>query len=597
MRTNIKHILAVGAAAILLAGCAKDEAPQGGLQSDGKISAITVTTGGFVSAAPTGKSGGRAAEAPTTGVATVTTEDAGIVYTRAAIGATTANVSGLPGTRATDSDYATEFDDGDQIGLTVVKDGAVLHNNLTLTYNGTAWALPSATELWYFENAEYIAYYPYDGDMSAVIEGATDKTGTGIEAAIFEAFRPKTNQSIYADYTASDLMLWSGTKAGTANDPKLDISLEHAMALVIIEPRGAGYTAPAGADWVYYEGAGYSAPSQVAVTIEGVEYTPYAMLDGGNSTDPIANQGDPDGTYRVLVKPATAAAISGAYETMDLQVAWDNAGATAIDLVAGKYLKYNIATPTSVGIRAPQVGDYFYLAEKAADPTAKDRILPSDLMTEATKPATDAERNRMGVVYWLDPADPAKGKVVSLDEGTSLLWDQTDAGNWSGDYPTNANDAFDGLENMMTVQAYISDNSKDWALNFPAFAWVHTTKNGSTATYSAGATGVWYLPSIAELEYIMCAATGNDPETWGYWTGSGAQSYYPTFNPGGSSSLDLSNLNDKLNAAGGTNLSQTWYWSSTEGSDSNAWVVSFGIGPTTNATKYSQARVRAVLAF
>jgi hypothetical protein len=58
---------------------------------------------------------------------------------------------------------------------------------------------------------------------------------------------------------------------------------------------------------------------------------------------------------------------------------------------------------------------------------------------------------------------------------------------------------------------------------------------------------------------------------------------------------------DELNKAfayvSASPLSSAWYWSSTEGSQSNAWLVGFSNGITLNNSKYFSYRVRAVAAF
>ena len=43
--------------------------------------------------------------------------------------------------------------------------------------------------------------------------------------------------------------------------------------------------------------------------------------------------------------------------------------------------------------------------------------------------------------------------------------------------------------------------------------------------------------------------------------------------------------------------SSAWYWSSTEGSQTYAWYVSFSSGYTISYNKYNSNRVRAVAAF
>lgn len=64
--------------------------------------------------------------------------------------------------RAIDNGAATTFENGDKIGVYIVKEGGeIVKKNVTLTYNGSAWD----GTLYYYEGADYIAYYPYDEAM------------------------------------------------------------------------------------------------------------------------------------------------------------------------------------------------------------------------------------------------------------------------------------------------------------------------------------------------------------------------------------------------------------------------------------------------
>ena len=56
-------------------------------------------------------------------------------------------------------------------------------------------------------------------------------------------------------------------------------------------------------------------------------------------------------------------------------------------------------------------------------------------------------------------------------------------------------------------------------------------------------------------------------------------------------------INEALAYVGGAEFSDTWYWSSTENYQGNAWIVNFGTGNTGNLTKYIAYAVRAVAAF
>ena len=56
-------------------------------------------------------------------------------------------------------------------------------------------------------------------------------------------------------------------------------------------------------------------------------------------------------------------------------------------------------------------------------------------------------------------------------------------------------------------------------------------------------------------------------------------------------------INDALEYIGAEPLGSTWYWSSTESSQTGAWFVYFSNGNTNGVNKYPSNRVRAVAAF
>ena len=70
------------------------------------------------------------------------------------------------GSRATtgiDAGRTTVFAEGDEMGMYVISnDGTVICNNEKFVYNGITWE--AANELYYWKNANYIAYYPYNAE-------------------------------------------------------------------------------------------------------------------------------------------------------------------------------------------------------------------------------------------------------------------------------------------------------------------------------------------------------------------------------------------------------------------------------------------------
>ena len=206
----------------------------------------------------------------------------------------------------------------------------------------------------------------------------------------------------------------------------------------------------------------------------------------------------------------------------------------------------------------------------------------------------------IGIVYWLDTAvqgyktatkSGPSGKIVSLDEVSNYLaW---------GPYgiETGATSPTDGLANMEVIKEL--DNTFS---DYPAFAWVDQ-KNGAagTTTYASGIKGIWYLPAVAEVQYLLCAVVGKSYETWGFQGSddSGIYSYLPSFNQE-ANRIDLSSFNAKLTSVGVLPFSADGYRSATEVSASSTWNVYFDRGITDSNYKHnsnSSCRIRCVRAF
>lgn len=156
----------------------------------------------------------------------------------------------------------------------------------------------------------------------------------------------------------------------------------------------------------------------------------------------------------------------------------------------------------------------------------------------------------IGVVYEISNGGK-NGKIVSLDEKNNR---------WGNDGVTTATDGANGLVNMRAIF-----NISPTFASYESFAWVHA-KNNVGETYSNPiAKGVWYLPARNELSVL-----------------------YNVKN----------NINTGLTSIGGTNLSATWYWSSTERAPQHASAVNFSDGNNNIAFhKGYDYVVRAIMAF
>ena len=176
-------------------------------------------------------------------------------------------------------------------------------------------------------------------------------------------------------------------------------------------------------------------------------------------------------------------------------------------------------------------------------------ILYSD---KSCDPSVVASKKPIGVVF-----DRANRLAIALDT-IERTWSDEDF-----DVPTLSNYSsssaaladWQGKNNTRLVLEYCKTNGK----SCPAFEYVNSYKTEGTLA------GDWYLPAAGELNAIY-------------------------------QNKDV--LNTALGTIGGTKLGTDWYWSSSENSNYNAWLLGFSNGNVDDDSKYNDTiYVRPVLAF
>lgn len=249
---------------------------------------------------------------------------------------------GSRATTGTDAGRTTVFADGDEMGMYVISsDGTVICNNEKFVYNGTAWE--AANELYYWKNANYIAYYPYNAEL-------TSQNITSVEAikAEFAKSGDFYTQNTAEAYEKADLMLDAIQKP---TDGELEFNLAHQFSMVEInvpvrrykttEAQGNfEYTAPVSLTWT------------TALKIGDKEVTPYSTGKG---------------SFRFIVPSATDLSL-----TLDGCLIYDEGvpvyfGSStkpqSINLASGLCKVYNVTygeVKNTVVTRDLEVGDYYY---------------------------------------------------------------------------------------------------------------------------------------------------------------------------------------------------------------------------------------------
>lgn len=133
------------------------------------------------------------------------------------------------------------YANGDKMGLFVVDDSKkVIASNVQLSYNGSAWSLPSGTKCTFSPKYSYFVYYPYQPSLTGLpAQGASVSDVTSATAFFSSAIstwsstKLATDQSTLAKMNACDLQIGKGSL--TPDGTKIQFSANtHAMGLADI---------------------------------------------------------------------------------------------------------------------------------------------------------------------------------------------------------------------------------------------------------------------------------------------------------------------------------------------------------------------------
>ena len=242
--------------------------------------------------------------------------------------------------RAVTEEYTTTFEaDEDRIGVFVIDEtGKALVSNMPMTYDGSVW---SGNTLYYYPNADYIAYFPYD-------ESLPDVANVEDIVAYFEEEHVGTNQSSEEAYKMADLMTAEVPAANVQRGENAQIifTFEHRMSMIELLVPVREYTTAATDGWTY------SAPLGLSLKVGDTEgFVPYTKEKG---------------TYRFIVAAGEEIALEGSFKDGQKPVYFPaaSAGKLAVTPNAGEYtqldINYEYEGVGDDNVRALQPGDYYY---------------------------------------------------------------------------------------------------------------------------------------------------------------------------------------------------------------------------------------------
>lgn len=393
--------------------------------------------------------------------------------------------------RVIDADYATVFEDEDQIGLFIIEnETGKLLQNMTLTKNGSNWE----GTVYYYDNADYIAYYPYDAELKEVASvGDIEKHFNG---------KYTDNQSTEENYRNCDLMTAVVEAESLTETSPLNLNFTHNNALV--EFNIPYYSYSTGADGAGYR---YSVPVDLTLNLgESTTFKPYQVAVG---------------KYRVIVPAGKEVSFEGRFMDAESNIPVKIAATIpAAELAKNTGRVYNVSYDGSpivgkIETRPLEPGDYYY---------ADGNIVPNDFQVVP-------KENCIGVVFAtatkgetaLDGTTTcSNGYVMALVDATgntdkvnswTYYWGQNNT-SIAGLYATDNSAA------SSTLSAVITDDSKSGFYNTDLIVKSGNYADGNayiqhavttfgqegyfTSNYKAPEfTSGWFIPSAAQLVTLI----------------------------------------------------------------------------------------------
>lgn len=395
---------------------------------------------------------------------------------------------------------STTFENGDELGLFVIStnsDNMVYYDNVKFTYDGAQWT--PEKEIYSYRYSKYVAYYPYNAELSL-----EDKTAAGITGSIKNAFAASipADQSTADAFEKADLLLAEGVEA----DGAVTFDLKHQFSLVEIKVPVQKYiTAKGYGD--SQEKFTYNAPFVLSwykdLKLDETVITPF-------------NAGK--GALRYIFNPESESSnsivINGNVMYDDIPYNFGQETAYTLELTAGQYKRYNVTVSgvgESVIERDLEVGDYYY---------SDGSIYPYGNQDDNDK-SYPVKDGCIGVIYDVENANDTDGTnswnhgyVLALSDAGSSQWggatvqeninawndvlDDEKKDNGNPAYTDDDKAVFDAILSRYdgyasSVRLLSSEGSKD-ALNM-----AKSYSKQAPAIISSG----WYLPSIGQIYLMM----------------------------------------------------------------------------------------------
>ena len=487
---------------------------------------------------------------------------------------------------STTNHLKSAYADGDKMGLFVVDDSKkVIASNVQLSYNGSAWSLPSGTKCTFSPKYSYFVYYPYQASLTGLpAQGASVSDVSSAKAFFSSAIstwsstKLATDQSTLPKMNACDLQIGQGSL--TSDGTKIQFTGNtHAMGLADIT----------------------LGSKTVPNTYHLSTYPEYTWTHGTTTIHAVASVSGrslyqvADYHYVTIVKPGQATSFSCG-KTSDAD-AWTAVSVSPAANTIAKGTATSKRTAISIA-HTLAVGDIYY-----SDGALSSQ---SEALLSGKKPVGIV--GYIGNDYWTEKGVNGKGghalvmclKTIgstgSTDMGTRYAWYSSNSDVGRTKVSTGA------LIRGSSSQTYGSGYTETAALvaKGSAYAAATAAKNYKDLPAKSTKCTGWFLPSAGQYYAVMKQLGGGiSPDTWNI------NDFF------GNMTTVSGKINTALSKVGANNYTEyfqdvnTWEWTSSEFSATGAVLVDSGVDDSKGSGsvrfygsgKTYQSPVRPFLAF
>ena len=538
-----------------------------------------------------------------------TSWDAGkhITYVLSASSITTLQLGGIAFPTSWSHSYTSTtnplksaYANGDKMGLFVVDDSKkVIASNVQLSYNGSAWSLPSGSKQKFSPKYSYFVYYPYQSSLTGLpAQGASVSDVSSAKAFFSSAISTWSSSKLAPDQSTLDKMnacdLQIGMGSLTSDGTKIQFAANtHAMGLADIT----------------------LGSKTVPNTYHLSTYSEYTWTHGTTTIHAVASVSGrnlykvADYHYVTIVKPGQATSFScGSTSDAD---AWTEA---VLVSPADNAIDKGTATSKRTAISIAHtlaVGDIYY----------SDGALSSQSESLLSGKTPVGIVGYVGENYWTEMQLKSSNKgghalVMCLKTigstgttsiGTGYAWysSNTDAGRPK----VNSKALLTGSKNLIYGSGFNETNELITKWSTAAAAAYHAKHYTELSASSSKCSG-WFLPTAGQYYAVMTNLGAPFSDDWtGIWDGN--TSTHPKLGFFDNMYTVTTNINNKLKTVGDSNYTEffgsvnTWAWTSSEFSSTYAVGFDSGVDDSKGSgsvrfgyyPKANQDPVRPFLAF